>query len=127
MGWSPSSHSRRAIREPDIMWLLFIPILALVVVILTVFSLLAGVVWIAGSTWPWLLIGLGAWMFWHEDGRHHRRRRHHASWVSEPRSLRPDSGQQPQARPAPAESKSKSKSSDAKAQPELPIDVQVKV
>src|SRR5438132_3662612 len=31
-----------------------------------VFSV-GGVFWALGGAWPWLLIGLGAWMFWHED------------------------------------------------------------
>jgi hypothetical protein len=48
------------------MWLLFIPVVLVVVLALMVLgTLFAGVFWILGMTWPWLLIGLGAWMFWH--------------------------------------------------------------
>ena len=58
------------------MWLLFIPVVLVVVLALMVLgTLFAGVFWILGMTWPWLLIGLGAWMFWHHDGRHNRRAR----------------------------------------------------
>src|ERR1051326_4523224 len=66
------------------MWLLFIPVVLVVVLALMVLgTLLAGVLWIVGTlfaalfwmlgaSWPWLLIGLGAWMLWHHDGRHSR-------------------------------------------------------
>jgi hypothetical protein len=98
------------------MWLLFFPILFLLAL---AFGLFAGVFWFVGSFWPLLLIGLGAWMFWHEDGQH-RRRRASAAWGRSPRGVRPASRQQP-----PSAAKRPEKSAPPK--PELPIDVQVKV
>src|SRR5438067_6716877 len=100
------------------MWLLFVPILACIVLLLVMGSLVAGAFWVVGSTWPWLLIALGAWMFWHEDGRHSRRRQHGPAWTSTPRRTRPQSPRQTVAAP---------KRSPSEPKPELPIDVQVKV
>jgi hypothetical protein len=98
------------------MWLLFVPVLILLVLMLTVGSLFAGVFWLVGNTWPWLLIAAGAWMFWHQDGRHYRRRQARAAWIE---------------RGVPARSESKPPAPQKKARPlrpsELPIDVQVKV
>jgi hypothetical protein len=104
------------------MWLVFVPILVLAVLAFVVASLFAGLFWVLGAGWPWLLIVLGAWMFWHEDGRHYRRR----AWRQQrgagartqapapPRaSSKPDDTVTPRPRPV--------------RQPELPIDVQVKV
>src|SRR5438445_805015 len=71
------------------MWLLFVPILVLAVVaFMLVATLFAGVFWVVGAGWPWLLIGLGAWLFWHEDGRHYRRRgwRHRTQTVAQSQS-----------------------------------------
>ena len=60
------------------MWLLFVPILLLVVAGCHAWAaLFAGLFWLLGAAWPWLLIALGAWLFWHEDGRHDRRRQAH--------------------------------------------------
>jgi hypothetical protein len=94
------------------MWLLFIPILVLIALACGLF---AGLFWVVGSFWPWLLIGLGAWLFWHEDGQH-RRRRTSRSWGRSPRAARAESRQQPQ----PTQKQPLQKS-------ELPIDLQVKV
>ena len=47
---------------------------------LTLGGLFAGLFWLLGSTWPWLLIAAGAWLFWHQDGRHNRRRQARATW-----------------------------------------------
>jgi hypothetical protein len=96
------------------MWL-FLPILVLLAVVLSG----AGLVAVIGAGWPWLLIALGAWMFWHEDGRH----RH---------SRQPRQGGMCSTLPTPI---SRERHSARKAdqprqpreQPELPIDVQVKV
>jgi hypothetical protein len=98
------------------MWLLFVPLLILVVLMLTVGSLFAGLFWLVGNTWPWLLIAAGAWMFWHQDGRHYRRRHARAAWIAG-------------GSPAPAERQkpaAENKSRPLRAA-ELPIDVQVKV
>jgi ABC-type nickel/cobalt efflux system permease component RcnA len=94
------------------MWLLFVPILICLGIALLVGALFQGVFWVVGGAWPWLLIGLGAWMFWHQDGRHYRRRHD----VRRTRSI---------AQPRPqnlAHTPSR-----ARSQPDLPIDVQVKV
>jgi hypothetical protein len=91
------------------MWLLFVPILILLVLALTVGALFQGVFWLVGGAWPWLLIGLGAWMFWHQDGRHYRRRREVR------RAGRAIVQSRPQDRRV------------SKTTPDLPIDVQVKV
>ena len=79
------------------MWLLlFVPIIVLVLLVVTVSTLFAGLFWVLGAGWPVLLIALGAWLFWHEDGRHARRGR----WGSGPRAVpsadqRQKSAQQP--------------------------------
>lgn len=110
------------------MWLLlFIPVLILVVLVVTVGTLFAGLFWVLGAGWPVLLIALGAWLFWHEDGRHARRQR----WASAPATcqprpsadLRQKSQQQPKGKP------SQVATADPRQlrQGELPIDVQVKV
>jgi hypothetical protein len=101
------------------MWLLLVPVLILVVLVVTVSTLFAGLFWVLGAGWPVLLIALGVWLFWHEDGRHARRER----WGSGPRAV--------QLRPSPDQPKDKRSAvaSDPRPlrQPELPIDVQVKV
>jgi hypothetical protein len=51
------------------MWLLLVPLLILLVLALMAASLFAGLFWVVGNAWPLLLIGLGAWLFWHEDRR----------------------------------------------------------
>jgi hypothetical protein len=105
------------------MWLLlFVPVLILVVLVLSVSALFAGVFWVLGAGWPVLLIGLGAWMFWHEDGRHARRER----WGSGPRAIKM---QRQQSTQRPNADKRSAPTSDPRPlrQPELPIDVQVKV
>ena len=95
------------------MWLLLIPLVIVLVVMLTIGSLFAGLFWLVGSAWPWLLIAVGAWLFWHEDGRHNRRRRANAA---APVRV----AQQPQPIPIRRKTRPPGKS-------ELPIDVQVKV
>ena len=96
------------------MWLLFVPILIVAL-------LLTGGVWLIGAAWPVLLIALGAWMFWHEDGRYYRR---HRGWVGEPRRFKARPWQASAAHRPSAET-SRPQASSAKA--ELPIDIQVKV
>jgi len=102
------------------MWLLFIPILLLVLLVVTVSTLFAGLFWVLGAGWPVLLIALGAWLFWHEDGRHARRGR----WGSGPRAV-----PSPEERQKTQQPNNKRASADPRPlrQPELPIDVQVKV
>jgi hypothetical protein len=120
------------------MWLLlFVPILVLVLLVMSVSAVFAGLFWMLGAGWPVLLIGLGIWMFWHEDGRHARRER----WQRGPRALRTQpSGDQRQHAPRHghsadlAHSAHSGHSAHEKREdprtlrpPELPIDVQVKV
>jgi hypothetical protein len=97
------------------MWVL-LPILLIVVLLAMLGSLFAGLFWLIGGIWPWLLIGLGAWLFWHEDGRHHRARRRPA-WVA-PQPSQPG----PIAKPDRA-----SRGPRPLRRAELPIDLQVKV
>jgi hypothetical protein len=100
------------------MWLLLVLILLIAVVIATLGSLFAGLFWLLGSIWPWLLIAAGAWLFWHQDGRHHRRRQARATWMA-------------RGAPAPKQQPTPPKKTAAVAQPlgqrELPIGMQVKV
>lgn len=104
------------------MWLL-VPILILLVVLFTVGSLFAGVLWLVGNAWPLLLIGLGAWLFWHEDGRHRRRRDQRGpAWMS--RKPEPVHVKGPEQLRAERISIARQR----KPRPtELPIDLQVKV
>jgi len=66
------------------MRLLIIPIVIVLVVVLSVTALAASVIGALGSNWPWLLIALGALLFWKEDGRHRhgKRRRAQYGWTS---------------------------------------------
>jgi len=109
------------------MWLLFVPILILVVVVLSVG---AGVVTIVGSGWPWILIAVGVWMFWHEDGRHHRARHARREWATAsspfPEVSGDRHGHRHDKRGGPTVEKPKPESRPTR-QVELPIDVQVKV
>jgi hypothetical protein len=99
------------------MWLLFVPLLILIVLMLTLGGLFAGLFWLVGSAWPWLLIGAGAWLFWHQDGRHYRRRQARAAWIAHGTATRSER-QPPPAQPT----------KPSKLRPdELPIDMQVKV
>jgi hypothetical protein len=83
---------------------------------------------VIGGTWPWLLIGLGMWLFWREDGRHHRARRRRLAWDAGSRhGHKADRREPPAERP---ERQHRSESHAAATPPsesELPIDVQVKV
>jgi hypothetical protein len=109
------------------MWLLLVPVLILVVLVVTVSTLFAGLFWVLGAGWPVLLIALGVWLFWHEDGRHARRER----WGSGPRAvpLRPSPQQRQKSTQQPQDEKRSAVAADPRQlrQPELPIDVQVKV
>src|SRR4051794_2042914 len=122
------------------MWLLIVPLVIVLVVLLSVTALAASLIGALGSNWPWLLIALGAFLFWKEDGRHrhHQRRRAHFGWTpqtvppSEPhtrhqgRVERIDKKAQARA----ARTTSSSSSSEPTPLPrktELPVDVQVKV
>ncbi len=104
------------------MWLLlFIPVLIVVVLVLSVSALFAGLFWVLGAAWPLLLIGLGIWMFMHDDGRHARRER----WDSGPRALRIQASAEYQ--PKPGKRPAVTQDPRPLRQPELPIDIQVKV
>ena len=97
------------------MWLLLVPILILAVLVLGFLGVLIGGLFaLLGSAWPWLLIGLGVWMFWHQDGRHYRRRRY-----VQPTSTSPQ--------PAPSASRPRRDDRRKPRQSDLPIDVRVKV
>jgi hypothetical protein len=104
------------------MWLLFIPIVVLLAFMLV--SAVAGVVWVVGGMWPWLLIAIGAWLFWHQDG-HPRRARPGSWWAGQARVVASESRPRPVAatQPRGAEKKVQLQIQDT----ELPIDVQVKV
>ena len=101
------------------MWVVFVPIFILLVLLLTLGSLFAGLFWLIGSAWPWLLIGLGAWLFWHEDGRHRRHRSDRRPWAPTPEPIR---GPKPVARPVKS-----ARAARSLRRAELPIDLQVKV
>jgi hypothetical protein len=105
------------------MWLLFIPILILFVVILSVG---AGVVALVGAGWPWILIAVGLWLFWHEDGRHHRARHARHEWAKASAAVVEESGDRHTKRKSSTSEASRSEARRPR-QPELPIDVQVKV
>src|SRR5712692_7246188 len=107
------------------MWLLFVPLVILGVLLFSVVAtLFAGVAWVIGASWPWLLIGLGMWLFWRDDGRHHRARRQRLAWDSGSRhGHKADRREQP-AQQQPAETRSVPA---PPPQSELPIDIQVKV
>jgi hypothetical protein len=98
------------------MWVL-VPLFLVLVLVLAIGSLFAGVFWLLGSTWPWLLIALGAWMFWHEDGRHRHRARGRPDWSNARVPVQDGSRSRPK-EAAPRRALQKA---------ELPIDVQVKV
>ena len=102
------------------MWLLFVPIL---IVLAFVFSV-GGVFWAFGGAWPWLLIGLGAWMFWHEDSRYRGSRS--ADRGSRQRGRTRPSKTTPGIRLVPAEVP-QSPIPAPRSPKELPIDIQVKV
>ena len=108
------------------MWLLFVPVLILVVLVLLAMSLFAGAFWLVGNAWPLILIALGAWMFWHEDGRH-RRRRARPTWASAEPAPAPSAEQQRAWAARAKRESTKAAKSDRRREPELPIDVKVKV
>jgi hypothetical protein len=109
------------------MWLLFVPILILVVLVL---SIGAGVVAMVGAGWPWILIAMGVWMFWHEDGRHHRTRQARREWARAsgpvPQVSGDRHGHRHDKRGGQTVDKPKPESVPT-PKSELPIDVQVKV
>ncbi len=101
------------------MWLLFVPILIVFVLVFTAVSVFAGLFWVVG----------GAWLFWHEDGRHSRHRAR-AAWFGGPRRVRGESRQQSWSASGPARKPVAAPPSAAAGQgapKELPIDLQVKV
>jgi hypothetical protein len=112
------------------MWLLFIPVVVVFfVLILLVGTLFAGMFWLIGATWPWLLIALGMWMFWREDGPQHRARGHRLAWErggyrAEPA---PDGAEHSVIQQPAGKRSSPTRQPKLLRQSELPIDVQVKV
>ena len=106
------------------MWLLFVPMVMFLVVIL-VATLFAGMFWVIGASWPWLLIGLGMWLFWRDDGRHRRARHRRLAWESGSRHGRKSDRREPSAeRQPPAEKRA---DPTPLPQSELPVDIRVKV
>ena len=112
------------------MWMLFVPLLALVLLLFVLGSLFAGVLWIFGSGWPLLLVALGVWMFWQQDGRHYRRSR---GWDRGSKSCgharsRPRHQSVPdRSAPEAPHQSPRSPMPTPRPQHELPIDLQVKV
>jgi len=113
------------------MWLL-LPILILVAVMWVLGSLFVGMFWLVGNAWPLLLIGLGAWLFWHEDGRHARGRRgsrkRMSGWMatSAPAAVQPPVASEKTAS-SPEKAVSRPEKSKKLRQVELPVDLRVKV
>jgi hypothetical protein len=105
------------------MWLLLVPFVIFGVLLL--WALFAGVFWVIGAGWPWLLIGLGMWLFWRDDGRHQRARRQRLAWQSNGR--RESAPTRPEQKPAQKRSAASSAQPTLLRQAELPIDVQVKI
>ena len=105
------------------MWLLIVPLLF--VGVLVVSTIFAGVFWVLGGAWPWLLIGLGMWLFWRDDGRHQRARRNRLAWETGSRHGHTAHRREPSAGSQPAATGTAQPKQVAQA--ELPIDVQVKV
>jgi hypothetical protein len=109
------------------MWLLIVPLIIVLVLCFAIGGLFAGVFWLLGSAWPLLLICLGAWMFWHEDGRYRRQRYVRGGWMSK-RESRVATKQQPSGKSSDkAAASTSSNVARQLRQSELPIDVQVKV
>jgi hypothetical protein len=108
------------------MWLLFVPILILVVVVLSVG---AGVVALVGAGWPWILIAVGVWMFWHEDGRHYRARQARREWARASSPVPQVSGDRHGHRHDKRGGSTVAPKGESRPprQSELPIDMQVKV
>src|SRR6266550_4257761 len=112
------------------MWFLFAVPIVIFVALMLAGMVFAGVFWVIGASWPWLLIGLGMWLFWRGDGRHRRARRHRLAWETGGQHARSDrharpvwdqpAGEQRSARKEQAKSKTPGES-------ELPIDIRVKV
>ena len=71
------------------MWLLIIPIVIVLVVLLSVTALAASLIGALGSNWPWVLIALGAFLFWKEDGRHRYRQRRRQQYGWTPHTVPP--------------------------------------
>jgi len=121
------------------MWLLIVPIVIVLVVLLSVTALAASLIGALGGNWPWLLIALGAFLFWKEDGRHrhHQRRRQQYGWT--PRTVPPTDPRitdgAVSVRVERGDKKAKDKHTSTPTSPptplprktELPVDVQVKV
>jgi hypothetical protein len=104
------------------MWLLFIPILIMIVVALSVATLFAGLFWLVGTGWPLLLIGLGMWLLLRGEGRQHQPRRRGSGERMDKRG--PTRAERHEARAAVTHAPRPLR---AEPQVELPIDVQVKV
>jgi hypothetical protein len=105
------------------MWLLIMPLMILFVLVFALVAVAAGIFALLGAAWPWLLIGLGLWLFWHEDGRHNRAR--HRRWAADRSGANP-TGTIPTPRPAEQRPARQPRPRELR-QAELPIDIQVKV
>ena len=110
------------------MWLLFVPLVILVVLVLSGMALVGALVGLLSLGWPWLLIAAGVWLFWHEDGPRRRSgKRGRRGWAG-PRPISSAAAARPTQPAASASTPSGAAVSvQPAAPPELPIDVQVKV
>jgi hypothetical protein len=110
------------------MWLLFVPLVILVVLVLSGMALVGALVGLLSLGWPWLLIAAGVWLFWHEDGPRRRYGKHARRAWGGPRPISSAASAR-QAQPAATAPTSAAAAARPAAppQPELPIDVQVKV
>ncbi len=107
------------------MWLLIVPVV--IVGVLIVSTVFAGVFWVLGATWPWLLIGLGMWLFWRDDGRHRRARRDRLAWETSGEHGRGHTSDRRKSSGGGQPDAKRAAQPEAAQQTELPIDVQVKV
>src|SRR5439155_11632298 len=105
-------------------WLLIVPIVVVIFFVLVMSTIFAGIFWMLGAAWPWLLIGLGMWMFLRHDGRHHRARRQRLAWSGgSGGSSTPDGHEHPARHRPVAKRAAPTPRSELPHQPELPIDV----
>ncbi|HEX8967762.1 MAG TPA: hypothetical protein VF937_07780 [Chloroflexota bacterium] len=113
------------------MWLLFIPVVVVLALIFTAASLVAGTFWLVGSGWPWLLIGLGVWLYVRGDNRRDRARYAWSGRHSRTRFYGGPRAAQAAASPSVDRAAVAPEGTRAPTSPiarnELPIDVQVKV
>jgi hypothetical protein len=114
------------------MWLLIVPLVLIGAVLFVLGSLVAGVIGLLGAAWPVVLIVVGMWLFWHEDGRHRHGRRSHRQWAVATHDGQPVDGAAT-ASSSPERTDSRGERTRRKAElkalrhHELPADVQARV